>query len=92
MRTLKTILVVSMASAVICGLACVPASADATEDIMAVLGDFAKAVEAEDVAGMLAFYADDWSKDGSTPGLLRYRTEKAVSEGVYKNTVLVLSS
>ena len=76
MQTLRTMMAVSMALAVIIGAASVQASADATEDIMAALGDYAKAVEAEDVAGMLAFFSDHWSKDGSTVGLLKYRTEK----------------
>jgi beta-fructofuranosidase len=83
-------LVVAMVAAVISGAASMMASADATEDIMAALGDYAKAVEAEDVAGMLAFHSDEWSKDGSTVGLLTYRTERAVARGVYKDTVLVL--
>ena len=66
MRKLRTILVGTMLPAVIVGTACVRGDADQTDEIMAELRAYAEAVETGDEAAALAFYSEDWSKDGKT--------------------------
>jgi ketosteroid isomerase-like protein len=52
--------------AAIVGVACVRGGADPADEILAELRAYAEAVETGDEAAALAFYSEDWSKDGKT--------------------------
>lgn len=89
MRSLRMMLAVSMAVAVISGAASVPASADPADEIMAALSRYAKAVEAGDGAGIIDFYSEAWSKDGSTKEDIKKYILEDIAEGYYKNAEIV---
>jgi beta-fructofuranosidase len=55
-----------MLPAVIVGTACVRSGADPTHEIMAELRAYAEAMENTDQEAALAFYSEDWGKDGAT--------------------------
>ncbi len=90
MRTLGMMLAVSMVAAVISGGVSGQASADTADDVMAAARDFAKAVAAEDAEGIIAFYSEDWNKDGGSKKAMARWLKEDVAEGYYKNTELVL--
>ncbi len=89
MPTLRTTLAVSVAAAVICGTLSIPASADPTEDIMAAVRAYARAMETGDTAAALAFYSEDWSKDGATKEDLAKNFAEGFFSGKYYKTTEV---
>jgi len=89
MRTLLTMLAVP---ALIIGAASVQAGADPADDIMAALSRYAKAVASEDAAGIVAFYSEDWSKDGATKADMEKYLKEDVAEGYYKNAEIVFDA
>jgi beta-fructofuranosidase len=52
--------------AVIFGVACLQGGADPVEEIMAEVRAYAEAMETTDQEAALAFYSEDWGKDGAT--------------------------
>jgi beta-fructofuranosidase len=59
-------LAVSVLPAVVFGVACVQGDADPTDDILAEVRAYAEAMEAADQEAALAFFSEDWGKDGAT--------------------------
>jgi beta-fructofuranosidase len=66
MQKLRMMLAVSVLPAVIFGVACVQGDADPTDEIMAEVRAYAEAMETTDREAALAFYSEDWGKDGAT--------------------------
>jgi beta-fructofuranosidase len=74
----------------IIGAASMPASAEAAEEVMATLRAYAKAMEASDTEGALAFYSEDWGKDGNTKKDLRENFAGGFFAASYKGTKVSL--
>jgi beta-fructofuranosidase len=79
-------LAVTMLPAVIFGAACVRSGADPADEVMAAVRDYAEAMEAGDTARALAFYSEDWSKDGATKEDLSDDFAEGFFSAAYKGT------
>jgi len=86
MRRLRMMLAVSILSAVISGAASGQAGTDPAEDVMATLKAYARALSAGDKAAALAFFSEDWGKDGNTKADLTENFAGGFFVGVRKGT------
>jgi len=66
MKILRMVFAVPLFLAVIFGVACLQGGADPAEEILAEVRGYAEAMETADQEAALAFYSEDWGKDGAT--------------------------
>ena len=83
MRKPTLMLAVSMLPAVIFGVACGQGDADPVDDIMAEVHAYAEAMKAADQEAALAFFSENWGKDGATKEDLTEEFVSGFFGGVY---------
>jgi beta-fructofuranosidase len=79
-------LAVSLLPAVIFGASCVQGGRDPADAIMAAVRAYAEAMEAGDAEAALAFFSEDWSKDGATKEDLRENFAGGFFAAAYEDT------
>jgi len=86
MRKPRLMLAVSLLPAMIFGAACVQGGADPVDEVMAEVRAYAEAMETADQEAALAFYSEDWGKDGATKEDLTGEFAEGFFAAVYEGT------
>jgi len=82
-KNLRNLLAVSVLPWVMLQAACMQAGTDPADEVMAELRDYAEAMETADQEAALAFYSEDWGKDGATKEDLKGEFAEGFFAAVY---------